>query len=303
MKKIILSIMALALLVACDPMQSEKDFDAPILTAEQLKQYCSVTVDQENGKNVNHAVVRCSAPVNVMWTNNVEVVKANDAQFTMLVTGNHTLTCKACNGDGSVVSVEFPITVNELSDRYPVLPQWGYLYGDGEKDWTWDTESFPGQWFAGAVWGNMGYLPGSGDSFVQGGNGVWWGAKPEELTGQLGHSNTGVATGEEDAGAYMTFTLTGTKIQKFAANGKAIGQEGLLSFDMTPTMNGNDVWAQGKLTVTNGTMLFPFKINGGGKVVNEFEIMQLDDKNMKLIFAEPGTGSWSEATWWAFKAK
>ena len=68
-------------------------------------------------------------------------------------------------------------------------------------------------------------------------------------------------------------------------------------------MNGNDVWAQGKLTVTNGTMLFPFKINGGGKVVNEFEIMQLDDKNMKLIFAEPGTGSWSEATWWAFKAK
>lgn len=31
--------------------------------------------------------------------------------------------------------------------------------------------------------------------------------------------------------------------------------------------------------------------------------MQLDGGNMKLIYAAPGTGSWSEATWWAFKSE
>jgi hypothetical protein len=31
--------------------------------------------------------------------------------------------------------------------------------------------------------------------------------------------------------------------------------------------------------------------------------MQLSSTHMKLIYADEGTGGWSEATWWAFKAK
>jgi hypothetical protein len=49
--------------------------------------------------------------------------------------------------------------------------------------------------------------------------------------------------------------------------------------------------------------LFPFQINSGGKKPTEFEIMQLDTEHLQLIYAAPGTGSWGEATWWAFKAK
>ena len=62
-------------------------------------------------------------------------------------------------------------------------------------------------------------------------------------------------------------------------------------------------WALGKLHTAPGSILFPFKINGGGETPTDFEIMQMNGDHLKLIYAAPGTGAWSEATWWAFKAK
>jgi hypothetical protein len=183
--------------------------------------------------------------------------------------------------------------------------------GDGclteydKKDWTWDTESYPDQWFAGAVWGNFGYTPGDGDSFVNAGNGIWWGAKPEELTGQLQHSDTGTATGEESAAAYMTFTSDGL-ITTYAADGSEIrgGTYEITEWNPDKPTQVNGVnWNIGKMTTNQPAILFPFKINGGGTTVTSFEIMQLTNEKMKLVYADEGTGGWSEATWWAFKKK
>ena len=57
------------------------------------------------------------------------------------------------------------------------------------------------------------------------------------------------------------------------------------------------------MTTDAGSILWPFQINGGGAKPTEFEIIELDSEHLKLIYAAPGTGSWGEATWWAFKAK
>ena len=181
----------------------------------------------------------------------------------------------------------------------------GCLTGYDKKDWTWDTESYPDQWFAGAVWGNFGYTPGDGDSFVNAGNGIWWGAKPEELTGQLQHSDTGTATGEESAAAYMTFTSDGL-ITTYAADGSEIrgGTYEITEWNPDKPTQVNGVnWNIGKMTTNQPAILFPFKINGGGTTVTSFEIMQLTNEKMKLVYADEGTGGWSEATWWAFKKK
>ena len=181
----------------------------------------------------------------------------------------------------------------------------GCLTGYDKKDWTWDTESYPDQWFAGAVWGNFGYTPGDGDSFVNAGNGIWWGAKPEELTGQLQHSDTGTATGEESAAAYMTFTADGL-ITTYAADGSEIRGG---TYEITewnpgkPTQVNGVNWNIGKITTDKPAILFPFKINGGGTTVTSFEIMQLTNNKMKLVYADEGTAGWGEATWWAFKKK
>lgn len=181
----------------------------------------------------------------------------------------------------------------------------GSLTNYTEKSWTWDTE-FRG----GPVWGNLGYAPGDGNSFVNDGNGIWWGATPAELTGQLNHSDTGVATGEEDAGAYMTFNYEKGTVQSFAANGSQIrsGKFEIQNWGKgernIPSVDGSQAaWALGNLHTDAGSILFPFKINGGGEKPTDFEIMQLDGDHLKLIYVAPGTASWSEATWWAFKKK
>lgn len=179
------------------------------------------------------------------------------------------------------------------------------LTGFGTKAWTWDIE-FRG----GPVWGNLGYAPGDGDSFCKDGNGIWWGASPEELADQLGHSDTGVATGEESSDAYMTFDWKTGLVKSYSGDGAEIrsgkfdirnwqmGKRGQASVDGSQTN-----WAYGTLHTDAGSILFPFRINGGGETPTDFEIMQADEDHLKLIYAAPGTGGWGEATWWAFKAK
>ena len=168
------------------------------------------------------------------------------------------------------------------------------------KDWTWDTEFRED----GAVWGNLGYAAGADWTC-----GIWWGSTPEGLTGQLQHSDTGVATGEESADAKMTFNWKSGKVTCYAADGSEI-RSGNYSVTwlggepVQPSIDGSQAnWAYGTLTTDPGSILFPFQINGGGYKPTDFEIMQLDADHIKLIYAPEGTGSWSEATWWAFKKK
>lgn len=180
----------------------------------------------------------------------------------------------------------------------------GFLNNYDKKDWTWDTESFPGQWFEGAVWGNLGYTPGDGETFVNDGNGVWWGCPPADLTGQLQHSDTGAATGEEDPNAYMTFDSDGQVTTYDGSGNKIRGGAYELKFSIErQPMNDVAAWNLGTMETDPGVILFPFQINGGGTKVGHFEVMQLTPDKMKLIYAPDGTGGWSEATWWAFKAK
>ena len=190
----------------------------------------------------------------------------------------------------------------------------GALTDYGSKSWTWDTE-FRAD---GGAWGNMGYAPGDGDSFANSGNGIWWGCQPEYLENpnekgetQLQHSTSTTPLGY-GAGAYMTFDWKGGTVTSYDASGKQIASG---KYEIQNWGNGNRTissidgsqaqWALGKLHTEAGSILWPFRINNKGTdpTPTDFEIMQLNSNHLKLIYAAPGTGSWSEATWWAFKAK
>ena len=185
----------------------------------------------------------------------------------------------------------------------------------GSKSWTWDTE-----WRAdGAVWGNMGYAAADGNSWMANGDGIWWGAKPEDLAGQLGHSDTKAATGEESADAYMTFDWKTGKVTSYDGAGNAIrsGNFNIQSWNggdrSQASADGSQAnWAFGTLYTDAGSILFPFQINANNPTADHwdttvkptiFEIMQLDENHMKLVYPQEGTGGWNEATWWAFKKK
>ena len=171
------------------------------------------------------------------------------------------------------------------------------LAGDTQKKWKWDTA-----WRSdGYTWGNAGYAAGTEGNWY---NGIWWGCAPEDLTKQLTHSDTGVATGEEDSNAYMTFSSDGT-LKSYDSDGTVIrsGKYSVSGYDGTynqAAKDGTANWCMGTLSTTEGTILWPFQINGGGTTVGDFEIVYLDEYQMQLVYAEESTGNWSECTWWAF---
>lgn len=320
MKKIFfIGLAAAALLTACDPVQVEKDYSMDSYTPEQLadmvqfKQFSATdsVTPQEDG---NWFTYTTNPTQNVV----IYTLKKDGSENILSGTGSHasgsfffrpgrgsdpnqTLYVRYVDANNDTVTAQKQVTVEvaaELTPEMRLLASNDY----GSKKWVWDDTFRADQ----ASWGNMGYLPGSGESFATEGNGIWWGMKPdaETISTQLQHATDG--NGPKYAGgAYMTFNYDLGTVTSYTESGEKIASG---SFDVPAATwfnggrDGNN-WSMGTLTTTAGSILWPYQINGKGFKPEAFEIMQLDGKHLKLIYAAPGTGSWSEATWWAFKAK
>lgn len=292
MKKIFMAMpLALMLLAACDPSEDDKSVPAA-LESDAMASDITITQDPA-GSNCITLNTGKSGYVTITDETGAALYSGTGGYFEVSPGGsdNQTWTITRKNFDGTTTSCTKQVTIKQYLN---VAPEWQYFTNMSSKTWTWDT-SFRAD---GGAWGNLGYNSGSNADFVNSGNGIWWGCAPADLSGQTAHSKGDRQPGEEDPNAYMVWTLAGKQIQCFDASGKQI-RKGSFSFDMSTA----DDWKKGDLTTTAGAILFPFKINGGGFEPTSFEIMQIDKDHMKLIYAAPGTGSWSEATWWAFKAK
>lgn len=276
MKKsiIYLSVLALAVFYACSPIEDRDSNDMPI-SADELD--VSATPVVINGKNSNKVVVSNHSPVLSEWDYGVGKTTKSEDTVTLVVLGTTTIKFTGLNPDGSYVSKEIDVNVEELS--FPVAPEWGYLCGSGEKTWVWDDTD--GQ----AVWGNGGYL----GCYAP----CWWLVAKADMDGQ-----------DPDYGGdgKMIFSLSGASLTKSNASGS--NQEvGSFSFNMSKTTddgNGN-LWGKGKLNTKNVTVLAGFQPNGGGAPVYEYDILQLDDEKMYLGWPEPGAGAWGTAWFWMFK--
>ena len=314
-KQIFMMVAALGLLTACDPSKDSVSMPGnSSLTGEQLasgfttKQFADEAYLSEAADgNYFQYFTSPSRAVTVYQlddegTRNVLASGKPSGTFKIVPKrGNptqQTYYIETRDFNGNIITGTKTATVYVPQELEPAV-RWLASDSYGSKTWYWDTE-----FRAGPVWGNAGYA--AGEDWT---SGIWWGAKPEDLTGQLQHSDTGVATGEESADAYMTFNWKTGKVTSYAAGGAEIRSG---NFSVTwlggepsqPSVDGSQAkWAYGTLTTDPGSILFPFQINSGGNKPTDFEIMQLDADHFKLVYAAPGTGSWSEATWWAFKKK
>ena len=313
-KQILIMVAALGLLTACDPSKDSIGMPGDSgLTGDQLtsgfttKQYGDETYTTEAADGNYFQYFTSPSRVVTIYQldeeGNRNVLASGKANGTFKIVpkrGNpsqQTYYVETRDFNGNTITGQKTATVfvpSELSPEMRLLASDSY----GSKTWKWDTEFRQD----GAVWGNLGYAPGEDWT-----SGIWWGAKPEELTGQLQHSDTGVATGEESNAASMVMYDDGN-IACFDAGGNQIRKgkysvEGWTGEKSQASVDGSIAnWAYGTLVTTEGSILFPFKINGGGEKPTRFEIIQLDASNLKLIYAAPGTGGWGEATWWAFKS-
>ena len=145
MKKILLLlVVAVCAFAACDPIHEDIGNGGHI-TLDELKAKTTVTVDKAaSGKNGNVITCQTSAPVNAKWDFAGKELIGNYAWKKMKL-GDHTITLTALCPDGTVLTAEYPVSCQEITD--PLVKY--YIYGGPDKPE--DAPFQPGAWDATAM--------------------------------------------------------------------------------------------------------------------------------------------------------
>ncbi|SHE70878.1 hypothetical protein [Dysgonomonas macrotermitis] len=277
MKKIIiLPLLAILIsFIACSPIDDREELKGNI-TADQID--AIVTVETIDGKNVNKIKFECHSPINCKWSNGVVTVAANSGEMQMFITGDQTVTLTGLNSDGTTLTKEYSVRIDEL--YYPIAKEYEYFCGPtGEKIWRWDTE-------AAIPYGMGGYMASS--------NGDWASSDMDAIQAKADAADKS----NEGKNGRLKFSLNGMKITKLNNDGSD-GSESTFLFDMsrqTPNFMGNE-WAIGKVyTNTSDALLLGFDHPS-----TEFDILRLDEDKMVLVSTE--SGAWAGAYFWFFEAE
>ncbi len=319
MKKTLM-ILALAggvFLTSCDPQKAEGDFVTSTMTSESLMngatfgQFDLVDgkyVPSETGNYIQYNFPAVSA-VNVYYMKNGEKKtlaygRAGGIVYYMPSRGSdplQTVYFSYLNADGNEVVAEKQFTMNVAQALDPAVKV--LVSNTGSKKWKWMPTSANG----GAVWGNGGYLAGEQDG-SDNINGSWWGCGPidgacgDTFEGQTQHAGDrwNDIKGECYALSYMEFNEDGS-LTAYSNEGVKINEGSFVikNYNNNEITNA-DTFSRGTLETSEGAILWPFAINTGGMQPTEFEVGYLDVTRMVLIYAAPGTGGWSECTWWSF---
>ncbi|MDH6356600.1 hypothetical protein [Parabacteroides sp. PF5-9] len=273
-KSIICSLLFVAALVACDPIEDRQSMGGAI-TADQLN--ISATPVVVDGKNSNKIILENNSPVLSLWDYGLGTTNKAYDEVLLVLTGENKISFTGLNADGSKITKELTVNVDELSFEVP--KEWGLFCGDGSKTWTWDADEEK-------IWGNGSYLNNTSAG--------WWGRSINDISEE---------TATEGAGAKMIFSTAGSTLTKVLSNGTTI--PGTFSFDMSKKTKGDsgDVWAEGKLYTKNVTVLHGISTNEGKIPVYEYDILKLTDTHMVVSYAAAGAGSGSEAWFWMFKVE
>lgn len=275
MNKSIIYFMLLVLMtfMACDPVVDRESVGGAI-TADQLD--ISATLVTVNGKRANKVIVVNHSPVLSNWECGVLSSTQQTDTVLLFKEGVNEIEFTGLNADGSKITKTLTVDVEEMS--FSVPPEYAMLFGEGEKEWTWESN---------LSWGLAGYL-GTTEP------GWWW--------------QPGAERGEEEApgetiGASLTFSIKKAALIKKRNNGTE--ETGRFSLDMTKTklMDNGDVWSKGELRAIGTTVLCPYFLNDPIQKVDTYDIIHLSEDKIILAFAPSGTGAWGNCYFWIFVPK
>lgn len=276
MKKLTILYFSLLAIIfsSCDPIEKTNPIGGEISANELNIKATPIVV---NGKNSNKVILENHSPVLSNWDYGVGTSQRQTDTVLLVVEGTNKITFTGLNPNGTTISKELSVSVDELS--FPVPLEWGYLCGTGEKEWVWDTTQ-P------AVWGNGGYMVNSAPA--------WWTLNIDAIDGQ--------AAGD-GIGASMIFSLQGASLTKNKSDGTK--EKGTFSFDITQKIILGDgtVWATGKLKTKAVNVLCGISPNEGGIKVYEYDILIINNNQLVLSYPEPNVEAGGTAWFWMFKAK
>ena len=125
MKKIFLIFAAVCAFAACDPTHEDIS-NAGHITVDELRAKSSVTVDKAaSGQNGNVITCTTSAPVNAKWDIGGKELLGNYAWKKMKL-GEHVITLTGLCPDGTVVTTEYTVNCQEITDPLQKF----YIYGE-----------------------------------------------------------------------------------------------------------------------------------------------------------------------------
>lgn len=311
-KSIICLVAALGLLASCDPVQSEKDFDALNPSADALADAISFTqyskTDSVTPQTDGNWIVYKTSPAQVVSIIGVDanggesLLSYGKTEGSFMLSPSRgsspeqTVIVRVVNSDGQNVDAKRTLTVAVPTELAPeLLP---LCSNAGKKVWKWNTNAPDGQ-----VWGNLGDNgSGSGKDLALNGSGKWWGVtSDEEFMKQLKHTNDGKAHGDESMDATMVFSEDGY-ITCYDADGKEIrkGKFSVQDYDPNYEISAKKC---GTLHTDKGTILFPYEINSNGNMPTDFEIAYMSPTRLVLTYPDGGKwdeAGWSEGTFWQF---
>lgn len=144
MKKILLLlVVAVCAFAACDPVHEDRGNGGHI-TVDELKAKTTVSVDKAaSGQNGNVITCTTSAPVNAKWNIGGKDFIGNYATKKMKL-GEHTVVLTALCPDGTMLTAEYPVSCQEVTDPLQKF----YIYGG---DPAAEPPFVPGAWDAAAM--------------------------------------------------------------------------------------------------------------------------------------------------------
>lgn len=271
--KYIFLVFVLSFAISCEPIEKRLELGSAI-TADQLD--ITAVPLMVNGKRSNKVILDNKSPVLSLWNYGSGRSTRKSDTVLMVATGERTIRFVGLNPDGTKIQKNLTVRVDELT--FPVPPEWAMLTGGSKRTWKWD-ETKP------AVWGNGGYIGNFGPA--------WWTLKEGEMDEQ--EPGNGI-------GAKMELNLDDAIFTKIRSDGSK--EVGVFSFDMNQKTKDGDgkIWGHGKFRTSGAAILVGKSPDEGGKAVYEFDIIVLNDKELVLAYAPPGTEAWGTAYFWVFRA-
>jgi len=292
MKNIIgIFIVAIAFcFLSCEPIEKRQELTMgrKNLTVADIEKYVTIVEEMRDGLRSNWILCNSGGLGNVQFSHSMGSVAGSKHRIQVLEEGDHVFTVTVMNPDGSTISKDYTVNVQEL---YDMAEEWTLLCGfDTEKGyvtWTWKEEFF-----------NDEGDPIDGEPYGMGD------ARNEDYPTWWCPAIPNAALEGKGVGATMTLFFKGARMVKTRGDGTT--EEGTFGFNL---FESNPYLSRAIATfTTSGVTVLGDGKDRDGNVINSFQVTRLTEDDWVLAKLEMAADhnfdaeGWGQANLWVFSA-
>jgi len=256
-------VVAAIAFVSCEPIENRQTMKGAVTEAD-IAQYVTVTPEIRNGKRSNWILCKSDGlKALTSFSYSMGTYVGTSHRLQVLEDGDHTFTLTVLNADGTKLTKNYTVNVEEL---YDLREEWTWLCGfgtpSGSRTWVFDGEGGDDRvWWAMSDPGNP--------------NGIWWNAGGE-------------CCPPSDVNGRMVFEFKGLVLTTYASPTDANPKKGTFAF------NGDFT----ELTTNGDANILGSEEGGGNNRV--FKVVELTNNALFLFVPN---AAWDTGWIWKFKTQ